>query len=320
MHQFSQGSWRFQYLRPVLIGTAAIGIAALLMLSSCSLLLQDPRVTQSDRNPNALLGLPSSATSFNANDYLINRSQYVMSYNRSKAIPNWASWQLNQNWLGNHPRIPFAPDNTLPSGWETVIPDDYTGSGFDRGHVVPAADRNKTAEDSKAVFLMTNIFPQAPDNNQGPWAQLENYCRDLVAQGKELYIVAGGAGEGGEGEKGVKRSIAQSKVSVPASTWKVILVSDRPGLGIAGITERTRVIAVIMPNQQGIKTTSWREYRRSVDQVEELTGYDLFSNVPELVQAAIEAKTDANLPVKPPVKIPARLPAKPPIRQPVGTH
>ena len=318
MHQFSRSSWRFQHLRPVLIGIAAIGIAALL-LSSCSLLLKDPRVSQSDRNPNALLGLPSSATSFNANDYLINRSQYVMSYNRSKAIPNWASWQLNQSWLGSRPRIPFEPDDTLPSGWEKVVPNDYTGSGFDRGHVVPAADRNKTAEDSKAVFLMTNIFPQAPDNNQGPWAQLESYCRDLVAQGKELYIVAGGAGEGGKGEKGVKGAIAQGKVSVPASTWKVVLVSDRPGSGLAGITEQTRVIAVIMPNQQGIKDTSWREYRRSVDQVEELTGYDLFSNIPELIQEAIEAKTDANLPVKLPVKKPVRRSAKPPVKQPVGT-
>ncbi|MCY7284309.1 MAG: DNA/RNA non-specific endonuclease [Cyanobacteria bacterium CAN_BIN43] len=318
MHQFSRSSWRFRHLRPVLIGIAAIGIAALL-LSSCSLLLKDPRVSQSDRNPNALLGLPSSATSFNANDYLINRSQYVISYNRSKAIPNWASWQLNQSWLGSRPRIPFEPDDTLPSGWEKVVPNDYTGSGFDRGHVVPAADRNKTAEDSKAVFLMTNIFPQAPDNNQGPWAQLESYCRDLVAQGKELYIVAGGAGEGGKGEKGVKGAIAQGKVSVPASTWKVVLVSDRPGSGLAGITEQTRVIAVIMPNQQGIKDTSWREYRRSVDQVEELTGYNLFSNIPELIQTAIEAKTDANLPVKLPVKKPARLPAKPTVKQPVGT-
>jgi endonuclease G len=277
--------------------------------------MEDPRVSQSASNPNALLGLPSSATSFSASDYLINRPQYVMSYNRSKAIPNWASWQLNQNWLGSLPRVPFAPDNTLPTGWEKVNPNDYTGSGFDRGHVVPAADRDKTVDDSRAVFLMTNIFPQAPDNNQGPWAQLESYCRELVAQGKELYIVAGGAGEGGTGEKGESRTIANGKVSVPASTWKVVVVSDRPGSGLAGITERTRVIAVIMPNKQGIESTNWREYRKSVDQVEELTGYNLFSNIPKLVQDAIEAKIDANLPVRLPVKKQVKLPVK----QPVGT-
>jgi endonuclease G, mitochondrial len=307
MHQFSNFSRsprHFRYIYSVLIG-----VVALLLLSSCSLLLEDQRVSQGARNPNALLGLPSRATSFNANDYLINRSQYVISYNRSKAIPNWASWQLNQSWLGSRPRIPFEPDNTLPSGWEKVVPDDYTGSGFDRGHVVPAADRNKAADDSKAVFLMTNIFPQAPDNNQGPWAQLESYCRDLVAQGKELYIVAGVAGEGGTGEKGAKGAIAKGKVSVPASTWKVVVVSDRPGSGIAGVTEQTRVIAVIMPNKQGIEAINWREYRRSVDQVEELTGYDLLSNIPKPVQNAIEAKTDANLPIKMPVKPSVKLPA-----------
>jgi endonuclease G, mitochondrial len=276
-----------------------------LLLSGCSLLQ-----TQPVNNPNALLGLPSQATRFNANDYLIDRPQYVLSYNRSKAIPNWASWQLNSDWLGNRPRIPFEPDNALPNGWEKVIPDDYTGSGFDRGHVVPAADRNKAAADSQAVFWMTNILPQAPDNNRGPWEQLESYCRDLVAQGKELYIVAGGAGEGGTGENGRKNKLSRISISVPASTWKVVLVSDRPGAGIAGITEQTRTIAVIMPNKQGIKNNDWRDYRVSVDQVEALTGYDFFSNIPQALQATIEAKTDAPRAVKAPVKAPVRRSSK----------
>jgi endonuclease G, mitochondrial len=292
MHLFSHSvrrSWSSLHLSLVCL--------VALLLSGCSLLQ-----TQTVNNPNALLGLPSQATSFNANDYLIDRPQYVLSYNRSKAIPNWASWQLNSGWLGNRPRIPFEPDNALPSGWEKVIPDDYTGSGFDRGHVVPAADRNKTAADSQAVFWMTNILPQAPDNNRGPWEQLESYCRDLVAQGKELYIVAGGAGEGGTGEKGRKNTLSRISISVPASTWKVVLVNDRPGAGIAGITEQTRIIAVIMPNKQGISENDWRDYRVSVDQVEALTGYDFFSHVPQSIQSTIEAKTDTPRAVKAPIR------------------
>jgi endonuclease G, mitochondrial len=274
-------------------------LVALLLLPGCSLLQ-----AQKVNNLNALLGLPSQATTFNANDYLIDRPQYVLSYNRSKLIPNWASWQLNRDWLGERPRIPFEPDNTLPSSWEKVIPDDYTGSGFDRGHVVPAADRNKTAEDGQAVFLMTNILPQAPDNNRGPWEQLESYCRDLVGQGKELYIMAGGAGEGGNGEKGRKNTLSRVGISVPAFTWKVVVVSDRPGSGIAGITDQTRVIAVLMPNKQGIQGTDWRDYRASVDQIESLTGYDLLNQIPPPIQEAIEAKIDANRTVKPPAKKP----------------
>jgi endonuclease G, mitochondrial len=275
----------FPFFRSVLV-------LMLLVLSGCTL-LADQTVSQTANNPNALLGLPSNATSFNANDYLINRPQYVMSYNRSKNIPNWVSWQLNQDWLGDLPRGSFEPDTNLPNGWEKVVPNDYTGSGFDRGHVIPAADRNRTPMDSKAVFLMTNILPQAPDNNRGPWEGLESYCRQLVGQGKELYIVAGGAGEGGAGEKGRKVSaIDQGKISVPAATWKVVVVSDQPGAGIAGITEKSRVIAVIMPNKQGIKDETWREYRVSVDEVEELTGYDFLTKVPQPLQEAIESKVD----------------------------
>jgi len=81
--------------------------------------------------------------------------------------------------------------------------------------MVPAADRDKTETDSKSVFLMTNILPQAPDNNQGPWEKLESYCRELVKQGKELYIISGGSGTGGIGTNGAKTAIANGKITVP---------------------------------------------------------------------------------------------------------
>jgi endonuclease G len=242
-----------------------------------------------------VMGNPSDATTevTNADNYLILRPQYALSYNRSKAIPNWVSWQLNNSWLGTRPRPPFMPDTTLPRGWYRVLPGDYSGSGFDRGHMAPAADRNKTPADSVAVFLMTNIIPQAPDNNQGPWADLENYSRDLVKQGKELYIIAGGSGTGGTGTNGAKTTIASGKVAVPANTWKIIVVLDRPGLGWRGVTNTTRVIAVTMPNQQGIKAQDWKSFRKSVDEIEAQTGYDFLRNVPTPIQAVIEAKVDA---------------------------
>jgi endonuclease G, mitochondrial len=284
--------------RPSLRFAPIVCLMALLLLPGCAL-IQHRSITFT--NANALPGLPSKANVYNANDYLIERSQYILSYNRSKLIPNWAIWQLNRDWLGDRPRIPFEPDNTLPSGWEKAIPDDYTGSGFDRGHVVPAADRNKTAEDSEAVFLMTNILPQAPDNNRGVWEQLESYCRDLVAQGKELYIMAGGAGEGGTGEKGRKSTLSRVGISVPASMWKVVLVNDRPITDVAEVTEKTRVIAVIIPNKQGLKESKWRDYQVSVDQVEALTGYDFFPKIPQPIQEAIESKTDVRA-VPAPVK------------------
>lgn len=263
-------------------------LGGILLLSSCTTLL-NPNAVGRD-SPHLLLGKPSQATLFNANDYLLVRPQYALAYNRDKGIANWASWQLNQDWLGSLPRPEFEPDLSLPQDWYQVKPSDYTGSGFDRGHLIPAADRNKTAADSKSVFLMTNILPQAPDNNQGPWEKLESYCRTLARQGKELYIVAGSAGIGGTGMKGKRTALANGAITVPETLWKIVVVLDHPGLTLDSITETTPVIAVLMPNQQGIKESNWTSYRTSIDAIEQLTGYDFLSNLAEPLQAVLEAK------------------------------
>lgn len=242
-------------------------------------------------NPNLLLGNPSQATEIDRNNLLISRPQYVLSYNADRGIPNWMSWQLNQSWLGTLPRRSFMPDTKLGAGIPVVTPNDYNGSGFDRGHMVPAADRNRTPQDSQSVFLMSNILPQAPDNNQGPWEKLESYSRELVRQGKELYIVAGGTGDGGTGKSGFAMAIARGKVAVPKMTWKVIVVLDAPS-AMPAITSKTRVIAVMMPNEQGIKDQPWQNYRVSVDAVEAITGYDLLSTVPQRTQTVLEKRVD----------------------------
>lgn len=268
-------------------GRLLLSAILILLLTSCTALL-DPIVAQN--SPHLMLGKPSPATRFNAKDYLILRSQYALSYHRDRGIPNWASWQLNQSWLGNLPRPSFTADASLPQGWYQVAPNDYTGSGFDRGHLVPAADRNRTGTDSQAVFLMTNILPQAPDNNQGPWERLESACREMVRQGKELYIIAGSVGEGGTGLKGNRSTIGKGQIAVPAALWKIVVVLDRPGLGIESVTEQTPVIAVLMPNEQGIKELNWQRYRTSIDAIEQRTGYDFLSNLPESIQASLEAK------------------------------
>jgi endonuclease G, mitochondrial len=250
-------------------------------------------------NINLLMGNPSQATSSpgNSENYLIARPQYALSYSKNKGIPNWVSWELNASWLGDAHRVgKFAPDEELPAGWEHIKPSDYTGSGFDRGHMANSEDRSRSPEDNVQTFLMTNILPQSPDNNQGPWVQLENYSRQLVRSGKELFIVSGGYGQGGIGKNGLKATVGQGKVLVPAVTWKVILVLDTPNAGVAGVTKNTRTIAVIMPNKQGIKSDPWQQYQTSVQEVEKLTGYQFFTNVPADIRSIIDAKVD---PVEP---------------------
>lgn len=250
-------------------------------------------------NEHLTMGNPSNAVT-NVNqpcNYLMEKTQYALSYCRDRGIPNWVSWHLDSTWLGSTPRQnDFRNDTTLPAGWYQVQSTDYSGSGFDRGHHRPSGDTTNTVPDNSATFLMTNMMPQAPDNNQGPWEVLETYCRTLVSQGNELYIIAGGYGTGGSGSNGGTTStVAGGKVVVPNVTWKVIIVIPAGTNDVSRVTTSTRTIAVIMPNSQGIRNNDWHNYRVSVDQVEALTGYDFFSNVPTAIQNVIEAQVD-NLP------------------------
>jgi endonuclease G len=231
-----------------------------------------PPPTPSPSSEHLTLGNPSNAvTDINTpSNYLLVKSQYVLSYHRDRGTPNWVSWRLASSWLGSTARQDdFRPDNTLPAGWYQVSNTDYTGSGFDRGHLCPSADRTATVTDNSSTFLMTNMMPQSPDNNQGPWANLENYCRTLVSQGNELYIIAGSYGTGGTGSAGTKTTIANGKVTVPSRTWKVIVVLPNGDNDAARVSTTTRVIAVDMPNTQGIRTNNWGNYRVSVDAIEQ---------------------------------------------------
>jgi endonuclease G len=260
---------------------AAIALAALVLagVASSAQAHTDPAV-------NLTLGNPSGATTSISNEtnYLIQRPQYAMSYHRHNGIPNWVSWHLDVGDLGSTPRSDFLTDTSLPTGWYRVQPSDYTGTGYDRGHMTPSGDRTLNTTDNKATFLMTNIIPQAPDNNQGPWNTLENYCRDLVRAGNELYIISGGDESLG--------TIAGGKVRIPGFTWKVIVVLPEGSNDVARVTTSTRVIAVSMPNRQGIRANDWRQYRYSVDQIETFTGYNFLSNVSSTVQSVIEARVD----------------------------
>ncbi len=242
-------------------------------------------------NPNLKLGNPSKATTdpTNTDNYLLLKPQYVLSYNRSRNIANWASWQLNKSWMGDAKRKDqFRPDPDLPKGWYQVVTKDYSGSGFDRGHLVNSEDRTKNDVDNAATFLLTNIIPQSPDNNRGVWEELESYSRKLARDGKELYIIAGGNGIGGEGSNG-NVSQLKGKATVPSTLWKVILVLDAPSKGLAGVNSNSRTIAVIMPNKQG-RNGKWTDFCATVDDVQKLTGYDFFSNVPPEIQKQIESK------------------------------
>ena len=232
------------------------------------------------------MGNPSGAvTSISSpNNYLLDRPQYAVSYSRDNGTPNWVSWHLDSTWLGSTPRQDsFRNDTSLPAGWYQVQETDYSGSGYDRGHMCPSGDRTKTVADNDATFLMTNMIPQAPTNNQQTWANMENYLRTLATSGSELYIISGGQGNIGY--------IAGGHVVVPAYTWKVVMVLPSGTNDVSRVTTSTRMIAVYVPNNNSV-VSDWKQYRVSVDYVESLTGYDFYSNVTDSIENSIEANVD----------------------------
>lgn len=249
-------------------------------------------------NVHLTMGNPSGAALIDQNNYLMEKPEFSLSYNRSRGTANWVSWHLSDDWTGTLARVDtFRADPEVPDDWFRVSGFDYVGSGFDRGHMVPNADRDKqtSVPINQATFLMTNMIPQSPDNNQGPWANLEGYLRTLNPA-NEIYIVAGGAGTGGTGSAGAASTIAGGNVTVPAQTWKVALILPKGSDDVTRVNCSTRTLAVIMPNIQGIRNNPWENYITTVDAVEALTGYDFFSSLPDAVENCVEAGNNGTNP------------------------
>ncbi|MGI4872853.1 MAG: DNA/RNA non-specific endonuclease [Janthinobacterium lividum] len=269
-------------------------LALLLLATACQKEAVTPVQSSAPLPEHITLGNPSgAATDLNQpTNYLLAKSQYYVSYNRDQGKPNWVSWHLDTSWLGSAARQNnFAADATLPASWYQVTPGSYTNSGFDRGHNCPSADRSATVADNSATFLLSNMMPQAPNNNQQTWAKLEDYCRTLVGQGYECYIICGSYGTGGTGDNGYATTFDQGRVTVPAHCWKVVVVLPVGSNDATRVTTSTRVIAIDTPNNNSV-TSSWGTYRTSVDAIEAATGLDLLSAVPSTVQQTIEARTD----------------------------
>ncbi len=244
-------------------------------------------------NRNVRFGMPGEAKADAANSkeaYLIDRPQYVVSYNDKRKSANWVAWQLVSKDVGRVARGQFFEDPALPKEFVPAHFGVYTGSGFDRGHLCPSRDRSADERDNDTTFFMTNIIPQSRDCNQKGWERFESYCRDLADDNKELYIVAGPHGMGSMDENGVKKLTigrAAPFVTVPSAVWKVALVVDRG----TNPNANSRAIAIWMPNDNTV-TDDWPNYRVSVAEIEKKTGLKFFPLVPDDIATKLKEKAD----------------------------
>lgn len=236
---------------------------------------------------NLLLGNVTSAGT-SPDNYLIQRDQYSMSYNRTKGGPNWVAWHTDTSNLGDLERGKFRPDPDLPRDWQ-ITPTDYKNSGFDRGHVCPSGDRTSNREDNNATFYMSNMLPQTAELNQHVWADLENWVRAQARDGNEIYQIAGGSGTSG--------TIDGGKINIPKVCWKVILILPEGKNDKSRINSSTRVVAVGIPNvtDKKLESADWRDYIVPASKIESAAKVDLFSALPPNVQKALESQVDSRL-------------------------
>ena len=221
----------------------------------------------------------------------------MISFNGNRGIPNWAAYNLDATHFGNVDRCDcFTYDPALPFTRYTTA--DYTGAGtfhgyaIDRGHLVRSFDREAGSLDNAVSYYFSNIVPQAADNNQGPWSDLENELGGFAQSGSyEVYVIAGASGS-----KGTVKD--EGLITIPQHMWKVAIVLPRDqGLAHVDSHDDVQVFAAIMPNDAGIRNQPWETYRTTVDAVEALSGYDLLALLPDHIELALESNT------RPPVAV-----------------
>ncbi len=243
------------------------------------------------------LGNPSGATADtnNYSHYLIQRPVEAMDYNATLGQPNWASWDFTSADTNNaveRLNIYFT-DASLPTNFYRVTYDDYTGSGWARGHLCPSADRLDSRTNNDMVFLMSNVMPQAGNQNSGVWLQLENDCRGFAGTNNELLITCGPSRFTGD-------TFASGHVAVPAYTWKIaVVVPLGSGTALDRINYSTRVIAVTIPNSNSVASMKWTNFVTSVNALQTETGFTFFTALPPNLAAVLRSKVDGQTPPPP---------------------
>lgn len=204
---------------------------------------------------------------------LLQRVGYTVSYNPAMRIPNWVAWYLTPQRLegaASRKGHPFQADEDIPA--PRVDTYDYMRSGYDRGHMCPAADNKWDAEAMRESFLFTNICPQNHNLNAGDWNEMEMQCRAWAKTWGGVYIVCGPLLY-----RCQHKRIGEYKVVVPEAFFKVVLC----------LKGTPKAIGFIYKNEKGNRPKG--DYVNTIDEVERLTGFDFFSALPDSLENKIEA-------------------------------
>ena len=208
---------------------------------------------------------------------IINHSAYSLSYNEEHEQANWVAYKLTAEKVrGSVKRKDaFRADPKVETGSASL--DDYRGSGYDRGHLAPAADMKWSSTAMSESFFMSNMSPQNPGFNRGIWKRLEEHVRNWAIDNESIHITTGGV------LKGKLTTIGNNSVSVPNFYYKVIL--DYEGPEIKGI-------GFILRNENA--KNSLDTYAVSIDDVERFTGLDFYHSLPDNIEEKVESTVDVS--------------------------
>ncbi len=210
---------------------------------------------------------------------IIKHYAYSLQYDEKHEQADWVAYLLTKEHLsGNAKRKDnFRADKSVSTHSANVK--DYKNSGYDRGHLAPAADMKWSDQAMSESFFMSNMSPQKPRFNRGIWKDLELQVRKWADKDSKLFIVTGPILT-----DELKKTIGDNKVTVPDSYYKVILDIQEPEI---------KAIGLVIPNKKGEKAL--KAYSMSVDEVERLTGIDFFERLPNKFEDELESKYNPEL-------------------------
>lgn len=221
---------------------------------------------------NLALGFPGGA------DTVVDRVGYALGYIEYHEQPAWVVYKLTRDEVltkVSKRKNRFKEDPEIPTG--SACSADYRRSGYDRGHLAPAADMAFSEQTMAESFYYSNMSPQHPKFNRGIWKKLEEQVRQFAVREGEVYVVTGPVLPN---EKTI--TIGPNRVTVPTHYYKVVY----------DLTEPKKMIGFILPNTN-VKA-DLKDFAVTVRQVEEQTGLDFFSLVPRPEQDRLETSIDVD--------------------------
>ncbi len=213
-------------------------------------------------------------------EIIVSHTGYTLSYCEEYEVPYWVAYKLTRDNLESSTvsrKDNFREDDAVYTGSAKLS--DYKKSGYDRGHMAPAADFKWSEEAMDDTFYLSNMCPQNHSFNSGLWNDLESAVRSIAYEDEEIYVVTGPVLTDGPYE-----TIGESRVAVPKYFYKVILDYTEPVI---------KAIGFIMPNENSPEPLEY--FAVTVDEVEEVTGIDFFPALPDDIEDVVESSIDASL-------------------------